>query len=226
MCDSVLSGLESPTKASVCVFLDFDDTLVPSTSLSKFFSGTAFSLPPPVMDQLVRLDRLVCTFIDRHMARARFRILTGANDHWVRKVLDMVPGLRRRVEWNYVQLVFCNNQTKQTVVHSLVSRERPFDQYMSFGDTAEDVACIANVTRPVRTLKFVRRPTIDDLLFQWSCMESTFAALAASTEQSVQNMFVVPTSQTGQPGSGRWNGRNRALHTIFERNDADQNKGS
>jgi hypothetical protein len=185
----------------ICGFIDFDDTIFPSTFMTKFFNkeqGVFLPLPPkPVIDHLAAIDRLVTNFIIRHMVYCRFRIITHAGLGWIYQALQFMPVLHTVVAWNYIQIIPCENFTKFSKLHDIVSKEQSGDIYFCCGDSPHDVESLPEVINKLhiatklRSILFVRKPDLSALQFQWERLHDIFMEMIKAREPTITRHFVI-----------------------------------
>jgi hypothetical protein len=174
------------------VFVDFDDTLFPSSALAPYFRQTTntFEIPPKVSTELKTLDRLIAAFLDPRLVHTRFRIVTHATYGWVHAALHLMPLLQRKVLWNYLDLNICASRSKYEVIGDLVARDTCPDLYGALGDSDPDVdalhVAVAHfrlATVEVQTIKFVSLPKIYHLQHEWSCLPQVWEDMTRLKEQ-------------------------------------------
>lgn len=194
----------------VCVFLDFDDTIFPSSTMTRFFdqkSGT-FNPPKPVIEHILELDSLVTGFVAERMTYCRFRIVSHATSAWIQQALRYMPVLSRFVEWNYVSVIPCENFTKYSKIYTILSRETSVDLYFCCGDSSHDVESVPqavqqlNMQARTRSVLFVRKPTLSNLEYEWKLMPSMLDEMLRAPEIHVARHFVVTDdcSHYAKPG--------------------------
>jgi len=183
----------------VHAFLDFDDTLFPSSFMTKFFNRKTglFTPPLPVLDHITHIDTHISEFIGLHMAYCRFRILTHATIDWIYSAIRLMPKLKRFIDWNYISVITCNQHTKQHTLSGIVNRETDVDLYFCVGDSAHDVESLPGMLAQVkkdfkyRSILLVKNPSLSVLEFEWGSIPALFLTLLTVEQQIVQRHFLV-----------------------------------
>ena len=185
----------------ICVYLDFDNTLFPSDYMSSFFlhkEGKFDKVPPIVVDTLYIVDSLISKFLYSYMHLCRFRILTHATVSWILYSLQtFMPNLYRYVEWNYIQVVYCENFSKAEKVREFLSKEKMFDMYITCGDKLTDISSVympvkekLKLGAQIRQVLFVNKPSLNAYEYQWTCMSDIFASFINSPDSEIRRHFV------------------------------------
>jgi len=185
----------------ICVYLDFDNTLFPSDYMATFFSakeGKFEKVSATVVDTLYIVDSLISKFLYSYMHSCRFRILTHATPTWVMYSLQtFMPNLYRYIEWNYIQVIYCENLSKADVVRGFLSKEKMFDMYITCGDKQTDLSSVympvkekLKLGAQIRQILFVNKPNLNAYEYQWTCMPDIFAGFVNSPNFEIRRHFV------------------------------------
>ena len=181
---------------SVSMFFDFDDTVFPSSELLSYYSAehTQFTLPPPVNDQVHKLDSIVHTFLTKFLLFSRIRIITYSSPQWVNACVRLMPLLNRYVSWGYVHVIYCENTTKHAKLDEILAREPPTDMYISCADTNTDLNILPeHVTARTKTrqLRFAKLPDLHSLVHQWENMSDVVSKMFISPLSTLDYSFIV-----------------------------------
>lgn len=174
-------------------FVDFDNTIFPSGHLMPYFHNGTFrfeNVPQEIVDQVKAIDLRLTDFIAQHMFFMRVRILTHAGPYWVRAALKLMPYLQRFVDWGYVGLITCGNDTKYTKCYQIIVQEPIPDMFFCCGDSPHDVEAVPQVVDSmllhrtgdqeklqvckVVTCRFIERPEVEQILYQWENIQGRF----------------------------------------------------
>ena len=173
----------------VYAFVDFDDTMFPSSQLLSFFDikTCTFSLSPEMQIRLNILDRLLfeffTTFTFHQKFHTRFRIVTHADEKWLGNALKLLPKVQRLREWHFLEFIPCFEKQKYDIIYHLQSKEETAKVYFSAGDQIHDTNMIQNAFRMlqwninlfnIKTMKFIENPNIENIIFQWKNIFDSF----------------------------------------------------
>jgi hypothetical protein len=157
----------------VCTFVDFDDTIFPTTDSHAVH-------PLDYRVDLERIDSLVACFVLYHQHQTLFRIVTAAEDEWVRSCLDQLPQLRAHVQAGVVPVYTCRNHSKTETVQRLMQREGIARHYMTIGDSLDEMSMVqralaaSNCHRNVYGIRFKSSPSRADIIRQWVEINALF----------------------------------------------------
>jgi hypothetical protein len=184
----------------VNIFWDFDDTIFPSNFMAAYYHCEPGIFIPPlvVTEQLQQLDILITNFITKYMSYCRFRIVTHASKRWLTQSLELLPTLQRFIEWHYVTIIHCEAQlSKQEVLYEILSREKSVDAYFCCGDSSTDISAVPNILIQlgldvkIRSLLFVKKPSITVLLIQWEKVHECFLDLIKDETKWIARHFTI-----------------------------------
>jgi hypothetical protein len=182
------------------IFLDFDDTIFPSHFMATYYHCDAGIFVPPtlVLEQLQQLDRLITNFITKYMSYCRFRIVTRASKKWLTQSLALFPILQRYIDWHYVTIIHCEFQiSKQDELYEILSREKSVDAYLCCGDSSVDINAVPNILiqlgldAKIRSLLFVKKPSVTVLLIQWEKVHECFLELMKDETKWIARHFTI-----------------------------------
>lgn len=177
-------------------FIDFDDTIFPTTShLSQH------TLPADI----IAVDTLVSLFIRTFMHSTLIRVVTHANSSWVQAVLDMMPEFGRMVQWGYVKIYTCGTARKSDVVAGLMRVDGIVDSYATLGDTVDDMEMVREALQKrgvqhgssVSSFRFPPRPSTHQVQQNWIYMLREFANRTTTRDECGH---LLPVG--GTPGQG------------------------
>jgi len=184
---------QKKTQMLIQCFVDFDNTIFPSNELMRYFhNGTCRfeNVPDELRQILLAIDHRVTSFIVHNMFSMRIRIITHAGPYWVRAALRLMPYLQRFVDWGYVGLITCGNDTKYTKFYQIIAQEPVPDMFFCCGDAPHDVEAVPQVIDvmlrsksgdidrlqvcKVTTCKFIENPSCENILYEWENIQGRF----------------------------------------------------
>lgn len=187
-----------------CVFIEFDNVIFPSTCLSRQYDYTAgrFNVfTKSELNLLESVDDLIMKLIMKHISTTRFRILTHSSPTWIQQVVAHLPNIRRFIDWNYVQLVYCDNYKFEHKLYQIISREPAFDMYHIISDNPKHQADLLRVHdylklgKKVRSILTLFNPTTEELYDIWDRMGHLLIELMGLSDASASRHFVTtPTA--------------------------------
>lgn len=166
-----------------CIVFDWDDTLCPSTFMSKH------EKTPDIEHQLSQLERSVSHVLALALEHGKVFIITNAQEGWVPlSIHTYMPTLRHWIDKITVisarsryEPIFPNHPVAWKVQAFMDHIDSP-KQILSFGDSfVERIALLETSKRKNiachKNIKFIELPTIQEILNQWNSLLPVFAHL-------------------------------------------------
>lgn len=181
------------TKYTVC-FVLFDDVVFPVSALSKYYNHDRceFLVSSDIQEQLILLDKHICSFISKHLLTVRFRILSRSTLPWTQACLNLLPNLKRFIEWHYVGLVLFEDVSPWQRTIELIQKDRRFENYVLLGYSTHEHFGFGHLGNlKMRILQFIQNPSLYSMNCEWERVDNTFQQFQQSQQLIVRNHFVL-----------------------------------
>jgi hypothetical protein len=162
--------------------------------------------------------------IMKHISTTRFRILTHSSPTWIQQVVAHLPNIRRFIDWNYVQLVYCDNYKFEHKLYQIISREPAFDMYHIISDNPKHQADLLRVHdylklgKKIRSILTIFNPTTDELYDMWDRMGHLLIELMGVSDACASRHFVTaPTALSTAPAPAQKSKSSQPNKTLADK---------
>jgi hypothetical protein len=212
------------------VLLNFDDVIFPTHALQQFYDHDTmtFIVPPPIQDQLNRIDTCIYKFVSKHLANTRFILICRSSAKWIRVCTRHMKYTSLYIAWNYIDVVRYEHRTRYALIHDLLSKTMRYNMYIFLGYAFSEDNCIPSSIRKNekcswRVLNFVRRPSVYALVYQWERMDSVFQRYLTSKDRIITKQFIVEEDCQQPHGSPGWYAVSPPIHSLYLRSPSPLN---
>lgn len=196
-----------------CIFIDFDDTLFPTTYVRQE-QEQHHTIDN---NSLLKLEWLLINFVTKCIASTRMFIITHSNFTHIYHMLQYMNSFKNYVDWNYIKILTCDNVSKQTKISNTLKENILFHTYIICGDKHNDILSFKNALKEqkyshqhtIRTVRFIAQPHIQNLVSEWEWMYNHIYHFMTAQHPVIDKFFCLQKPNRRMLSSS-------SLHTIVE----------